>query len=407
VTQQNLICIVVERLHAGTVGAYGNSWIGTAALDELASKSFVFDQAYLAHTALDSFYHAAWYGGCSGTLQSAAANEQSLPGVLGAAGFHTTLVTDSAEVAGWLPAAEFREQTLVEPASEPDSAEDRAETELARLFSTATAWLAEPPREPFCLWLHSRGLAGSWDAPLAMRNRFAEEDDPEPPKIVEPPNFWLPDQFDPDEPLGIKHAYCGQVTLLDMCLGALVDQFSESSLSTNTALAFISAGGFPLGEHRRIGPCDEALYNEIAQLVMMLRFPGGLGTLARSQALVQPADLPGTLVDWLKLDRSQLGDGTASSLLPLVRGEKVAWRDHVRMTSRHDRALRTRAWHLRQPLTGAAELYAKPSDRWEVNEVAKLMPEVAEGMQAVLAAEITSPTAEALPLAELLTTEVD
>jgi hypothetical protein len=149
------------------------------------------------------------------------------------------------------------------------------------------------------------------------------------------------------------------------------------------------------------------LYNEITQLVMMLRFPGGLGTHARSQALVQPADLPGTFVDWLELNRVGLGDGTASSLLPIIQGEKLAWRDHLRMTSRHDRALRTRAWHLRQPLTGAAEMYAKPSDRWEVNEVANLLPEVAEGMQAVLAAEVELPGAEVLPLAELLTTELD
>jgi len=407
VKRRNLICIAIERLHAGTVGAYGNGWIGTAAMDELASQSFVFDQAYLEHTALEEFYRAAWYGDRSGSLQQAAETRQSLPQLLGAAGWNTTLATDSAEVAGWLPAAEFGEQLLVEPAADEQSAGDPAETELARLFSTATEWLMQPPREPFCLWLHSRGMSGAWDAPLAMRNRFAEEDDPEPPKFVVPPNHWLPDEFDPDEPLGIKHAYCGQVVLLDMCLGALVDQVLDGPLAENTALALFSTGGFPLGEHRRIGPCDEALYNEIAQLVMMLRFPGGLGTLARSQALVQPADLPGTLVDWLELNRAGLGDGTASSLLPIIQGEKLAWRDHLRITSRHDRALRTRAWHLRQPLTGAAEMYAKPSDRWEVNEVANLLPEVAEGMQAVLAAEVQSPGAEVLPLAELLTTELD
>jgi len=407
VTRRNLICIAVERLHAGTVGAYGNSWIGTAAIDELASQSFVFDQAYLEHTALDEFYRAAWYGSRTVSLQLAAESQRSLPQLLGTAGWHTALVTDSAEVASWLPTAEFGEQLLVEPAEDPNSADEAAETELARLFSTATQWLAQPPREPFCLWMHSRGMCGAWDAPLAMRNRFAEEDDPEPPKLVVPPNHWLPDEFDPDEPLGIKHAYCGQVVLLDMCLGALVDQILEGPLAENTAIALVSTGGYPLGEHRRIGPCDEALYNEIAQLVMLLRFPDGLGGLARSQTLVQPTDLPGTLIDWLGLNRADLGDGTASSLLPIIQGVKRFGRDHLRMTSRHDRALRTRAWHLRQPLTGAAELYAKPSDRWEVNEVAGLLHEVSEGMQAVLAAEVESPGAEVLPLAELLTTEVD
>ena len=180
-TRRNLICIAVERLHAGTVGAYGNNWIGTAAIDDLASQSFVFDQAYLEHTALDEFYRAAWYGSRAGSLQQASESQQSLAQLLRASGWHTALVTDSAEVASWLPAAEFGEQLLVEPAAEARSAEDPAETEFARLFSAATEWLTQPPPEPFCLWLHSRGMSGAWDAPLAMRNRFAEEDDPEPP----------------------------------------------------------------------------------------------------------------------------------------------------------------------------------------------------------------------------------
>jgi hypothetical protein len=108
------------------------------------------------------------------------------------------------------------------------------------------------------------------------------------------------------------------------------------------------------------------------------------------------------------LDRSRLGAGDASSLHPLVRGEVDALRDRLLMVGPHDRAIRTSAWHLRQPLTGAAELYAKPSDRWEVNEVANLLPAVAEGLQAALD-EIAArtPGDEVVPLAELLTSELD
>ncbi len=388
------------------VGAYGNSWIGTAALDELASQSFVFDQAYLARARLEQVYADLWHGDSTARAQSPGKGDVSLPRLLQAAGWHAALVTDAAQVAGQPAAHAFAEQLFVEPLAASQAATDSGETELARLFSTATQWLERPPREPFCLWLHSRGMSGAWDAPRAMRNRFAEEDDPEPPAFVQPPNQWLPDRFDPDEPLGIKHAYSGQVVLLDMCLGALLDVVTEGPLAETTAVAFISTGGFPLGEHRRIGPCDEALYNELAQLVFMLRFPEGTGRLARSQTLVQPADLPGTLLDWLAVDRQPLAAGSASSLLGVVSGTRRALRDHLRLTSQHDRALRTAAWHLRQPLNGAVELYAKPSDRWEVNEVARLLPEVAEGMQAVLASEVQSgvPIA-ALP--ELLTIEVD
>jgi hypothetical protein len=52
------------------------------------------------------------------------------------------------------------------------------------------------------------------------------------------------------------------------------------------------------------------------------------------------------------------------------------------------------------------ELYAKPSDRWEVNEVAKLLPDVVAALQSVLAAESHSPDCRE-PLLELLTAQVD
>lgn len=410
---KNLIVIVVEGLHAGMVGAYGNSWIRTAALDDLACESFIFDQAFVNNPQVESFYRAVWH--CASDADSSAdqletvslPQRRSLPQQLNQAGIQTVLLTDSPRVGSLLPVAEFAEHVLVEPLAVSRSANDVSDTGLARLFGAASDRLATL-REPFCLWIHSQGLAGPWDAPLEMRNRFAEDDDPQPPKLIDVPSFWLPDDFDPDEPLGIKHAYAGQVSLLDMCLGAFLDAFDESPLAASTQLTFLSANGFPLGEHRRIGTCDEALYNELTQLVWMMRFPDALGKLARTQALVQPSDLPGTLLDWLELDQGALGTpiaSSSSSLLGLVRGEGDALRDRLLLVGPHDRAVRTPAWHLRQPLTGAAELYAKPSDRWEVNEVANLLPEITSGLQAALDEMSLAGTLASLP--ESLTTEFD
>jgi hypothetical protein len=386
---KNQICIVVEGLHAGMVGAYGNSWIRTAVLDDLASRSMVFDQAFVNTPGVEALYKHAWAGDFVRRASDA--------------GLQTYLVTDSLFVAEEAARTGFAERELLETSVEPVTAVDLSETDLARLFGAATQTLAQL-REPFCLWIHARALAGAWDAPLELRNQFAEEDDPVPPRIVTPPNHWLPDAFDPDEPLGIKHAYAGQITLLDQCLGAFLDAFEEHPASQRTQLTFLSSGGFPLGEHRRIGVCDSALYNETTQLAWMMRFPDSLGAMARSQALVQPADLPGTLSEWLGL-RSPAE--RASSLLPLIRGEMETLRDCLLMIGPHDHAVRTRAWLLRQPITGAAELYAKPSDRWEVSEVAKLMPEVVEGLQAVLAELVQSGGTSPASLADVLTTIID
>jgi hypothetical protein len=139
-----------------------------------------------------------------------------------------------------------------------------------------------------------------------------------------------------------------------------------------------------------------------------MRFPCGLGRLGRSQALVMPADLPGTLVDWLGFDRRLLGSPAITSLVPTVRGDGESIRDWIGMRSLDDRAIRTPAWLLRQPKTGPVELYAKPGDRWEVNEVASLCGEIVAGLQAVLG-QIEDPgqASESLSLAPALLTQID
>ncbi len=275
---KNLICVVVDRLHAGMLGAYGNSWIHTEHLDELACQSFLFDQAYLDCPQLERLYRAYWLG-----LHAAGDCEQtrtapSLLQVLRSGGWHTALITDETEVAGMPPAADFAESVLMESLEAVATANDPSESGMARLFGAATAWLQAAP-QPFCLWLHARGMGAAWDAPMVLRNQYADEEDPPPPEFVEVPNRWLADDYDPDELLGVTHAYAGQVSLLDMCLGALLDQLQQTGLNASTQLTLLGARGFPLGEHLRIGVCDEALYNETAQVPWLMRFHDGLGKL--------------------------------------------------------------------------------------------------------------------------------
>ena len=43
----NAILLVIDRLHAGYLGAYGNGWIATPAIDRLAAEGFVFDQCLI------------------------------------------------------------------------------------------------------------------------------------------------------------------------------------------------------------------------------------------------------------------------------------------------------------------------------------------------------------------------
>ncbi|MEA1952402.1 MAG: sulfatase-like hydrolase/transferase, partial [Planctomycetota bacterium] len=211
----------------------------------------------------------------------------------------------------------------------------------------------------------------------------------------------LEEDYDPDTLLGITQSYAGQVSLFDTCIGALSDFIAESPLAEDTLLAIVAPRGYPLGEHRRVGPCqtdagDEALqsdllHGELLHVPLMIRFPvgqdgAGLGKAARSQALVTPADLGPTLLDWWGQSTDDLpGKGqfaTSRSLLPLVRGESEGVRDRICTADADDgRGIRVPAWYLR--MQDGDSLYAKPDDRWEFNNVADRCGEVVKSLHKV------------------------
>lgn len=399
--------LVVDGLHAGMVGAYGNGWIRTRRLDQLASESFVLDQAFVDSPTLDQAYRALWFGAAAISRRPLPEPVSSFPALLATAGWHTALMTDEPRLSALVPPLGFAERHWIASSASSGSAAEVAHTQAARLFEAAARWLSTSPR-PFALWLHARGFYGPWDAPLELRNQFAEGDDPEPPPFVDVPDERLPPQYNPDQLLGITHAYAGQVQAFDESLGQLLDALDLAKLTAQTQFTLVSPRGFALGEHLRVGKCDEALFNEVAQLVWLMRFPDGLGKLARSQALAQLVDLPGTLLAWLGLNRPAQVLGAGQGLLDLVAGRTEAQRDRLCLISRHDRALRTSAWYLREPDTGPPELYAKPSDRWEVNEVGRLLPEVLSGLQSALADALQTGEADNLPaLPQALVTPVD
>ncbi|MHB1035767.1 MAG: sulfatase family protein [Pirellulales bacterium] len=383
----NVICLVVDGLRAAALGAYGNTWIATPHLDRLAAEAFLFDQAVIESPRLEDFCRASWQG-----LHPLVPQEESesldptLPQILAAAGIRPVLLTDERAVASHAAARGFSDIVRVEPAGEARIADTIDETHLARFFAAATDWLTTA-HKPFLLWLHTRGMAEPWDAPLEFRNQYADEEDPEPPDLAEVPSEFLPEDHDPDELLGIAQAYAGQVSLVDLCVGGLLDWLTESPLASDTLLVLVSPRGFPLGEHGRVGPCDEALYGELVHVPFLLRFPDGMAAACRSQALVEPADLGSTLLDWLGLSASPFS-GWGKSLLPIARDECETVRDHLCIAGGpHEVAIRTPAWFLRDagwrlPDHGGQppELFLKPDDRFEVNEVSDRCPGVADGL---------------------------
>lgn len=415
----NVICLVVDGLQPAYLGGYGNGWVETPQLDRLAADGFVFDQAYAGSPCLQAFYAGAWQGRASAA--SAAGSEPaeprpslpaSLPGWFRAAGFYTALITDEPLLAQLPAAGDFDQRHELPPPCATATAEDDEHTAVAAVIAAALDLLegpsAEPGEEqelspvaaalpsPHLLWIHLRGMLAPWDAPRERRTRYADDDDPEPPDFVEPPHELLPPETDPDRLWGMRQAYAGQVTLIDEWVGALLDWIEASPRGDDTLLCLISARGYPLGVHGRLGyppHTPVSLYSEATHLAWMLRFPRRAHAAGRSSALVEPGDLPATLAEAANLPLPEANAGWLPSLMPVVRGDAAQTRDRLLLAAADSAALRTSAWVLFLPASpgpegdhrpATPELYAKPDDRWEVNEVASRCPDVVEKLATLL-----------------------
>lgn len=369
--------LVLDRVGAGWLGPYGNSWLDTPGFNRLAADSLLIETAIGDSAALGDYYRSVW-SGVPGLVPGMAG--ASLAESVRLAGGAASLVTDDREVAGHALAGVFGERRILDAVDASESAGSVEATGIFQFFEAARL-AVEQFAGPGLLWLHGRGLSGAWDAPLELRYQFADELDPEPPSFVEPPNCLLSAAHDPDELLGMVQAYAGQVALADMCLGAWLDDFENHPLAQETLLVVTSPRGYPLGEHRRVGPCDQALYGELLHVPLLVRVPGQ--DAGRWQRIVQPRQLPawiGRLCGWLPT--SEPADPKALEWLTKPSGDDVAY-----AAGTNQRAIRTRAWFLRQAWHDGAwqsELFAKPDDRWEANEVASRCGDVVE----LLAAEL-------------------
>jgi hypothetical protein len=406
----NAICLVVDRLHVGYVGCYGNSWIETPNFDRLAAEGFLFDQALIESHDLAVQYESFTSGRAGlASAPRADADQLTIVDQLAAAGINTTLITDDPSVAELPWAGQLDDVVHVESRRVIQPADELEETNLARFFAVVGQWL-ETAEEPFCLWAHTSGLASSWDAPLRLRMKYAERDEASPPESAIVPCCRLVENYDPDELLGFCQAYAGQVSLLDLCVGALAEDLRQSQVRKNTLLSVLSARGFPLGEHRCVGAFDNSLYAELVHVPWILQLPDDCGASDRTQSLVQGRSLAPTLCEWFGLVASGR-PGVEQSLLTLARGESASLGDRaIVVVADGSLAIRVPAWYLikppglsdvsSRPHRATPELYAKPDDRWEVNDVANRCPEVVDLLVQMLAGEssgLAGSEAPALP----------
>ncbi len=122
---------------------------------------------------------------------------------------------------------------------------------------------------------------------------------------------------------------------------------------------------------------------------MIVRLPKAEQGGSRRQAIVQTVDLLPTILSALGLPPSETAHG--HDLLPILRGEQSKVRDYACLgMDQEEYAIRTHLWHLIVPVEvdpdepRVVELYRKPEDRWDQNNVAADNPEVTDQLELTL-----------------------
>jgi len=291
------IVLVVDRLNPSQIGAYGNTCHNTDAMNQIASRGILFDQAVSPIASLEGSYRQFFNAGSNRSdLKSP---DETWLAAVSRSGVETTFMCDRA----WLAESQVLDgfdsvsQLSVKPLDR--LASRVSQTGLARFFAQAIDRLESMPSQSLA-WIDCSGLAGQWDAPYELRQSLADPDDPEPPTYFEPASFVFDTKDgDPDALLGVQQAVDAQVQMLDDFIGVLLDVLEQPEF-VNTMFCLTSLRGYPLGQHGLVGDVDaqaaQALplkygYNESVRSPLMVCLPKGSAGdhSVRSGKLVTPA----------------------------------------------------------------------------------------------------------------------
>lgn len=388
-SRPNLIFVLTDDQRADTLGCYGNDFIETPNLDQLAADGVVFDRTYVT-SAICTPSRACFFLGQferrhgvnfnSATSMSLDAWANSFPVLLRDAGYFTGYVgknhvplgqngyqTGAMEKSfdfwyaghGHLTFYPKRRHAIFASATADTQVEVIQEGAASFLDQTedfiagAEAFLKRRPTgEPFCLSIcfnvpHGAGTGSMEMAPTddelyrtAYRDRIqdiplpenyvpkADIREPKLPADVLYAEFRQREYDYVDRPDELRERMVRQfqtVTGVDRLIGNLRAQLASLGVEDNTVIIFTSDHGLMLGE---FGLGGKALNYEPCLRVPMIVYDPRQATASRGtrvSELVQSIDVAPTLLDLAGVDAPATMQG--HSVTPLVAGEETPWRE--------------------------------------------------------------------------------
>jgi arylsulfatase A-like enzyme len=335
-------------LHLGFVGCYGNDWVATPNLDRLAVEGVVFDQHI---TDSPEPTTSDW------RMRSAVTGRYAFPGAR-----HGVTIADG----------------IIR--HEPIAALPRFAQQARRM----TQQCVEP-----ILWIDGPSLAPPWRLPADMLTVYTGD---EAAPVSEP--CCGVRSLEPEELDRLQSTYAAVVTYFDAQVGRLVDELRDTGQLDELLICVTARCGMPLGEHNLVGTERPWLHDEYVHVPLIVRFPHAETAGVRIPTLTQSIDLMPTLQAHLGLTEPA---PEGQSLWPLIRGEVEQIRQYavsaLRMGGGEEWLLRTPERALVLPIQvpdgdrpRQCQLYVKPDDRWEANDLSSRHEEEAEQLRQTLRA---------------------
>jgi len=360
----NVIIIVLDSLRADKVGCYGSS-VRTPVIDQLAAEGVLLERCYAeypntipARTALVSgiytFTNRPW--------QELKPEDPHIAEIFREAGYYTAAFSDTPFNNGahmdrgfaefvHFPMGKCLPPIDNQPLLPPDEAyfppgfpekevlyyhKTRTNREycmkkygkyLPELMTDAIEqWLKKHNQEQFFLWIDCFNPHEPWEAPEPFRSMYGPERGFEGRYLPMP----MGPQMDWIKPGDLEHIHAlanACVTETDFYVGRIVHCVEELGLSENTLLVLLSDHGVPLGEHGTIRKFGYPLYEELAHIVFLFRWPGILPAGRRIPALTENLDLLPTLLAATGVSANVQPEG--QNLWPLLLGKEEKVRDYL------------------------------------------------------------------------------
>ena len=185
-----------------------------------------------------------------------------------------------------------------------DGREREADMPSPRTFASACEWIREnSAAEDFFLHVEAFDPHEPFDVPDSYMDLYGGHGGLDRDYFEIPVYGRVSDQGMPRAAVDyLQRRYAALVTMTDAWFGRLVDTLKEEGVWDDALIIVTTDHGFFLGERDYLGKNFMHLYNELARLPLLVRFPGGAMAGERVSALTQNIDVMPTVLDFMGID---------------------------------------------------------------------------------------------------------